>query len=455
MSKKRIDRDAILNASRAMATKAKPTPAPVRQPVAMAHPDRTDFKRLDLYEQIRTQRDVGKMLGVNDPYFVEHQGRAAATTQIDGKTLINFASYDYLGLNGATELQDAAIEAIGNYGTSVSGSRPTSGERPFHRALEADLAQLYESEAALVFVSGHATNVSTIGELLGSADLVIYDGFSHNSVVTGCKLSGATRKTFKHNDFDDLERILSQERDKYEHVLIIVEGLYSMDGDLPDLARAIEIKERYEAWLMVDEAHSLGVLGATGKGLFEEQSIDPRKVDIWMGTMSKTLSGCGGYICGSQDLIDILKFFASGFMYSVGLSAPLAVAAQTALAMMQKEPWRVQKLQSNGRYFLDHAKQAGLDTGLSAGFCVVPVIVGDSLRAVKLSNNLFARGIYAFPITYPAVPMNEARLRFFVTAEHSEAQLQTAIDITVEELRKLEEEGFSLLSTLAGQGEDG
>lgn len=455
MSKTRIDRDAILNASRAMATRAKPTSSPARQPAASSDPERTDFKRLDLYEQIRTQREAGKMLGVTDPYFIEHQGRASATTMIDGREILNFASYDYLGLNGVAELQDAAIEAIGIYGTSVSGSRPTSGERPFHRALEADLARLYDSEAALAFVSGHATNVSTIGDLLGSSDLVIYDGFSHNSVVTGCKLSGATRKTFKHNDFDDLDRILSEERDRYDHVLIIIEGLYSMDGDMPDLARAIEIKERHDAWLMVDEAHSLGTLGATGKGLFEQQSIDPRKVDIWMGTMSKTLSACGGYICGSQALIDILKFFASGFMYSVGLPAPLAVAARTALNLMQQEPWRVQKLQSNGRYFLQHAKQAGLDTGLSAGFCVIPVIVGDSLRAVKLSNILLERGIYAFPITYPAVPMNEARLRFFITAEHSEEQLQTALDITAEELNKLEEEGFSLLASLADHSEDG
>ncbi|TLP42391.1 aminotransferase class I/II-fold pyridoxal phosphate-dependent enzyme [Cohaesibacter sp. CAU 1516] len=455
MSKTRIDRDAILNASRAMATKTKPAPTPSRQPTAAANPDRTDFKRLDLYEQIRIQREAAKTLGVTNPYFIEHQGRASATTRIDGKTVLNFASYDYLGLNGLPEIQDAAIDAIGTYGTSVSGSRPTSGERPFHRELEADLARLYESEAALVFVSGHATNVSTIGELLGSADLVIYDGFSHNSVVTGCKLSGAARKTFKHNDFDDLERILSEQRNQYDHVLIIVEGLYSMDGDLPDLARAIELKERYQAWLMVDEAHSLGVLGKTGKGLFEQQSIDPRKVDIWMGTMSKTLSGCGGYICGKQELIDILKFFASSFMYSVGLSAPLAVAAKASLQVMQQEPWRVEKLQSNGRYFLDHAKQAGLDTGLSAGFCVVPVIVGDSLRAVKLANNLLERGVYAFPITHPAVPMNEARLRFFITAEHSEEQLQQAIDITAEELRKLEAEGFSLLSSLAGQIEAG
>ncbi len=455
MSKNRIDRDAILNASRAMASKAKPAPVPKRQAVASPRQDRTDFKRLELYEQIRTQREMGKTLGVIDPYFIEHQGRASATTQIDGRTILNFASYDYLGLNGLAEVQDAAIEAIGTYGTSVSGSRPTSGERSFHRALEDDLAKLYDSEAALVFVSGHATNVSTIGELLGSSDLVIYDGYSHNSVVTGCKLSGATRKTFKHNDFNDLERILSQERDKYEHVLIIVEGLYSMDGDMPDLARAVEIKERYDAWLMVDEAHSLGVLGATGKGLFEQQSIDPRKVDIWMGTMSKTLSGCGGYICGSQAMIDILKFFASGFMYSVGLSAPLAVASKASLEVMQQEPWRVEKLQANGRYFLEHAKAAGLDTGLSAGFCVVPVIVGDSLRAVKLSNTLLERGVFAFPITYPAVPMNEARLRFFITAEHSEEQLQTAIDITAEELRKLEEEGFSLITSIASKNEEG
>nr|WP_321481906.1 aminotransferase class I/II-fold pyridoxal phosphate-dependent enzyme [uncultured Cohaesibacter sp.] len=449
MSKQQFDRDAILNLSRSMAKGVAPKPATTREARTKADRSKTDFATLDLYQQITFQRQMAQKLQTKDPYFVLHEARAGATTIVDGKELINFASYDYLGLNGLDEVHDAAKAAIDKFGTSVSGSRPTSGERPFHSVLERQLSDLYESEAALVFVSGHATNVSTIGELLGPTDLVVFDAYSHNSVTTGCKLSGATRRSFKHNDLDDLERILEETRSAHDRVMIIAEGLYSMDGDMPDLARLVEIKERFAAWLLVDEAHSLGVLGATGKGLFEQQGVDPGKIDIWMGTMSKTMSGCGGYICGNQVLIDILKFFASGFMYSVGLSAPLAVAGSKSLEIMQREPWRVEKLQSNGRYFMKAAQAAGLDTGLSAGFCVVPVIVGDSLRAVTLSNKLKERGVYAFPITYPAVPMNCARLRFFISATHSEEQLQQAVDVTAEELRKLEDANFSISTSLS------
>ena len=449
MSKQQFDREAILNLSRSMAQGGTSKPAPTREARTKADRSKTDFATIDLYQQIAIQRQMAAKLQTRDPYFVLHETRAGATTIVDGKELINFASYDYLGMNGLEEVQQAAKDAIDAFGTSVSGSRPTSGERPFHAALEKQLADLYEAEAALIFVSGHATNVSTIGELLGPTDLVLFDAYSHNSVTTGCKLSGATRRSFKHNDLDDLERILEETRSSHDRVMIVVEGLYSMDGDTPDLARLVEIKERHAAWLMVDEAHSLGVLGATGKGLFEQQGVDPKQIDIWMGTMSKTMSGCGGYICGNQILIDILKFFASGFMYSVGLSAPLAMAGSKSLEIMQREPWRVQKLQSNGQFFMHAAQKAGLDTGLSAGFCVIPVIVGDSLRAVKLSNNLMDRGIYAFPITYPAVPMNSARLRFFISAMHTEEQLQTAVDITAEELRKLEEANFSIATSLS------
>lgn len=456
MTKKTLDRDALLSRSRAMAKKPSGNVAGPAASVRIerkSDPSRTDFTSLDLYQQIKIQRQAAEMLGTKDPYFQLHEGRAAATTRIDGKELINFASYDYLGLNGLDDVQNAARAAIGAYGTSVSGSRPTSGERPLHRDLEDRLAALYQSEAALVFVSGHATNVSVIGELLGTSDLVLYDGYSHNSIVTGCKLSGAMRRTFKHNDCDDLERILSESRDRYERVLIIVEGLYSMDGDSPDLARLVEIKSQFDCWLMVDEAHSLGVLGKTGKGIFEEQSVDPQKIDIWMGTMSKTMSGCGGYICGSQPLIDIMKFFASGFMYSVGLAPPLAAAGIASIDLMLKQPERVTHLQENGRFFMQQAKRAGLDTGLSGGFCVVPIVVGDSLRAVQLSNNLQDRGIFAFPITYPAVPMQEARLRFFITADHSRAQLQQAVDITAEELAKLEAANFSLEGRMQALGD--
>jgi 7-keto-8-aminopelargonate synthetase-like enzyme len=260
---------------------------------------------------------------------------------------------------------------------------------------------------------------------------------AHNSILVGAKLSGAERRSFPHNDIASLDALLSAMRDRYENVLIAVEGLYSMDGDYPDLPALLELKRRYGAWLMVDEAHSLGVLGRRGYGLFEHFSVDPRQVDIWMGTLSKTLSACGGYIAGSAQLIDYLKFIAGGYVYSVGMSPVLAAAAVASLDLMRREPERVTRLQANGAYFVERAKKARLNTGMSAGLSVVPIIVGDSLRTVSLAQKIYNRGIYALPIIPPGVPDKSARLRFFITAEHSKEQIEQAVAVTAEESARL------------------
>jgi 8-amino-7-oxononanoate synthase len=286
-------------------------------------------------------------------------------------------------------------------------------------------------------VSGHATNVTTIGHLVGAKDLVVYDSMAHNSILVGAKLSGAERRSFAHNDISALDALLSAIRDRYENVLIAVEGLYSMDGDYPDLAALIDVKRRYGAWLMVDEAHSLGVLGRRGYGLFEHFDINPREVDIWMGTLSKTLSACGGYIAGSAQLIDYLKFIAGGYVYSVGMSPVLAAAAVASLDLMRREPERVARLQANGAHFVERARKARLNTGLSAGHSVVPIIVGDSLRTVSLAQRIYNRGVYALPIIPPGVPDKSARLRFFITSEHSKQQIEQAVAITAEEAARL------------------
>jgi 8-amino-7-oxononanoate synthase len=208
---------------------------------------------------------------------------------------------------------------------------------------------------------------------MGPDDLIVHDELMHNSALIGAKLSRGTTLSFRHNDLDALEAVLREARGRHRLALIVVEGLYSMDGDVPDLPRLIELKERYGAWLMVDEAHGLGVLGPTGRGVWEHFGVDPNKIDIWMGTLSKTLGTCGGYICGARELIEILKFQAPGFVYSVGLSPPLAAASLAALALLKAEPERVARLQANGRLFVAEARAAGLDTGTSAGYAVVPM----------------------------------------------------------------------------------
>jgi 8-amino-7-oxononanoate synthase len=405
---------------------------------------RVTFADLPVYHSMSKQRNLAETLGVANPFYRSHDARSGATTVIDGRTLLNFASYDYLGLNQVPAVGEAAKAAIDAFGTSVSASRIVAGERPLHGELERALATFYGVDDCIAFVSGHATNVSTIGTLMNAGDLIVYDELMHNSALVGAELSGAKRLSFRHNRLDQLERILAEHRSQHKFVLIVVEGLYSMDGDFPDLPRLIDIKKRYGAWLMVDEAHALGVMGETGHGIHEHFAVDPREVDIWMGTLSKTLSSCGGYVCGSKELIEILKFQAPGFVYSVGLSAPATAAALAALALIEAEPERVKRLQHNGRFFLEQAKAQGLDTATSEGYSVVPVIVGDSLKAVRLTERLLARGVNALPIIYPAVPMKAARVRFFITADHTEEQIRTAVSITREEIDALSRGIFGL-----------
>jgi 8-amino-7-oxononanoate synthase len=393
-----------------------------------------NFSDLPAYRSILKHRDMGKLFGLANPFYRSHDARRGAETWIEGQKYINFASYDYLGLNDHSGVRDAAKVAIDRFGMSVSASRIVAGERPLHGALETALANFYGVESAIAFVSGHATNVSTIGTLLSPGDLILHDELAHNSVIVGAKLSRATTYTFRHNDLNSLERMLEQHRSLHKNVLIAVEGLYSMDADVANLPGVIALKEKYGAWLMVDEAHALGVLGPNGRGTAEHFGIDAKSVDIWMGTLSKALASCGGYIAGKRELTDILKYQAPGLVYSVGLSPPLAAGALAALEALKTKPERIRRLQANGKLFLLLAKAAGLDTGNSEGYAIVCVIVGDSIDTVRIAERLLARGLNVLPIIYPAVPLKTARLRFFITSEHTEAHIRNAVQTMREEL---------------------
>jgi 8-amino-7-oxononanoate synthase len=420
---------------------APPSPSP-------SFPPARPFADLPAYPELKKQSAAAELLGVGNPFFRAHEGRAGATTQIAGRSLVNFGSYDYLGCNQDRTVAQAAKAAIDAFGTSVSASRVVAGERALHRQLEHKLAALYDADDAVVFVSGHATNVATLGELMGPKDLVLADALIHNSVLVGAELSGAARRSFPHNDLAALRQMLAASRAQFENVLIVAEGLYSMDGDVPDLPALIAIKREFGAWLMLDEAHALGVLGGRGRGTAEHFGVDPRNIDICMGTLSKTLAGCGGFIAGSTALVETLKCRASGFVYSVGMPAPMAAAALASLELLEREPERVARLGANGRQFLALAKAAGLDTGLAQGFAIIPVMIGDSLRAAKLASRLFERGFNVMPIVYPAVPTQSARLRFFLSSEHDQAQLEAAIAATQEELALLAAANFGLAGIL-------
>lgn len=415
------------------------------RPVAVAAKEKTtrfdsrftDFTKHPEYEQIQLQSMFAEHSNIKTPYFRCHDTRAGSQSRIAGADIVNFGSYDYLGLNQAKEISKAAQEAIEHFGTSVSASRIVAGERQIHRDLEAKIAGIYETDDAIVYVSGHATNVSTIAAILNSKDLILYDAWAHNSIKMGAKLSGATIRNFNHNDPDALEAILKSCRHQYERVLVVIEGLYSMDGDTPDLARFVDVKTRYQTWLMVDEAHALGVLGKTGRGIAEEQNIPFNQIDIWMGTLSKTLASCGGYIAGSQALIKLLKFKSPGFVYSVGLPAPAAAAAIAAIDLMQTDPSRVARLREISIFALESAKRAGLNTGVGEGYAVIPIMIPDSIKAVTLATAMLERGFNMLPIIYPAVPIRDARLRLFLSADHNKEQITAAINALNEEVQKL------------------
>jgi 8-amino-7-oxononanoate synthase len=372
--------------------------------------------------------EAAVLLGIPNPYFHVHEGTAKNVTRVAGRELVNFSSYNYLGLSGDPRVLDEVDRAVRTYGTSVSASRVASGERPFHRALESELAAAQGVDDALVFTAGHMTNVNVIGHVMKPADLVIHDELAHDSLLQGIKLSGAGRRAFRHDDFEHLEKLLRELRGHHQKCLIVVEGVYSMDGDLCALPEYVRLKKKYGCLLMVDEAHSFGVCGPRGCGIGEHFAragqVDPKDVDIWMGTLSKSLASCGGWVGGSAALIRYLRYTAPGFVYSAGITPANGVAALTSLRLMLQEPWRVAKLQANAKRFHDALVSRGVNTGpATGGSGVIPAITGNSMHALLLSARLREQGVNAQPIVYPAVADDAARLRFFLSSTHTDAEL--------------------------------
>ncbi len=402
-------------------------------------PQHYDIAQFPEYAQLKRQEAM--LIGVAGqvPYFRVDQGNSTTPgiANIQGRQLVNFCVYDYLGMAADPHVAKAATDAILRYGVSAGASRLVAGHKQVHEDLESGLAKFLGTSAAITFVSGHATNVTAIGHLLSPGDLIAHDMLAHNSIIQGAKLSGATVRAFAHNDWQALDAFLEHERHRYRRVLIAIEGVYSMDGDWPDLPKFIELKKKHKALLLVDEAHSLGTLGVTGRGIGEHFGVHRPDVDLWMGTLSKSLSACGGYIAGSSELVEYMRYTAPGFIYSVGLSPPVAAAALAALEVIQEQPQRVARLRELSQLFLECAKAAGLNTGLASGSPVVPVIVGNSVKCLKLSQALFDRGVNVQPILHPAVSEAAARLRFFITTNHSPEQIRAAVLATSEELARL------------------
>lgn len=400
-------------------------------------PEDYRFDQLPEYRKLKRTMGQFELTGVPNPYFTVHEGTVRDTTKIAGRELISFASYNYLGMSGDPEVNQAVIDAVTKYGTSVSASRLVSGEKDLHGQLEREIAEWVGAEASIVMVGGHATNETTIGHVVGPGDLILHDALSHNSIVQGAILSGARRRAFPHNDWQELDSVLNEVRSSYRRVLVVIEGVYSMDGDHPKLDKFVEVKNRHKAWLMVDEAHSIGTMGATGRGIGEHCGIDGRDVDLWMGTLSKSFGSCGGYIAGCNELIELLKYTAPGFVFSVGLSPSNAAAALASLRTLRKHPERVTTLRARSKLFLSEAKRLGLNTGQSNETPVVPIITGNSLHALLLSRKMFDAGVNVQPILYPAVEESAARLRYFINCTHSEDQIRYAVKHTAEAMQQI------------------
>ncbi|WP_129656831.1 aminotransferase class I/II-fold pyridoxal phosphate-dependent enzyme [Rothia halotolerans] len=370
------------------------------------------------------------------PYYLEHEGVADATTSIGGEEYISFGSYNYLGLTGHPSVVRAAQEAVSRYGTSCSAARILSGNRPLHTQLETSISRLVGTEDAAVLVSGHGTNMSVIPHLYGPQDIVFHDALAHDSILQGIRASGAARHSFPHNRTDLLERALRSRRRSFRRALIVTEGIFSMDGDVADLPELVRLAKEHGAHLMVDEAHSIGVLGARGGGICEELGVDPHDVDLLMGTLSKSLASCGGYIAGHSALVQHLRFSLSGLVFSAAITPPNAASALAALEMIEQEPGRLRTLRENSRHFLDGARARGLEVGDAIGAAVVPVIIGDSGRTIEVSRGLHDAGISVNPIVFPAVAENLSRLRFFITQDHTREQLDAALDATADLLSR-------------------
>ncbi|GGT14605.1 MULTISPECIES: type I polyketide synthase [Streptomyces] len=405
-----------------------PAPAPALDTApAAAGPLPEEHTRIECFPEIAAHRERLSLLdrtGLANPYFLVHEGGMTDTTVVGGRTLLSFSGYNYLGMATHPAVGAAAREAVARFGTSASASRLLSGSRPVHLELDAELADLLGCEAAVTLANGHATNVTVIGHLVGPGDLVVHDSLAHDSILQGCRLSGATRRPFPHNDAAALDALLAQVRHQYRRVLVVVEGVYSMDGDIADLPALVDVKRRHGALLMIDEAHSIGTVGTTGRGVGEHFGVDRPDVEIWSGTLSKALASCGGYVAGSRRLVEYLRYTVPGFVYSAGLTPADAAAALAAVRLLRAEPERVARLRENAALFAGLAREAGIDIGVSRDTPVVPCIVGDSTRTLRLAQALYQEGVSVNPILYPAVPEELARLRFFVTSEHTPEQIR-------------------------------
>ena len=364
------------------------------------------------------------------PYFKSlAHGNYPRYRDISGQKVVNLSAYDYLGLNENSHVRNAAKKSIEKYGISTAASRVVSGQFDIHSALENKIANFTGMESSVSFVSGHATNVTTISHLFGKGHIIICDQYAHNSIELGALSSGARMLRFHHNNLEKLENILRKFED--QKMVVCIEGLYSMDGDIPPIKDIIDLKHKYGFALYVDDSHGLGTMGQTGRGICEEAGINPSEIDVLMGTHSKSLGSCGGFIAGSLELIEYLKFTSPGFIFSTGLPAPLVAAALASLEILDKNPFMVQELRDKSSYLASK-----LDKTRKTDSPIISIPV-DFQHCYEVARTCQENGVRVFPVTYPAVSKNKSRIRLFVSRLHTYEDLDFAAETIQNVLYKI------------------
>ena len=374
-----------------------------------------------------TQRvDEGKKANLyyyNQPITELNGG---AKVLVNGREMGMYASYSYLGLIGHPRINRAAKAAVDRFGTGTHGVRSLAGSLVIHRELEETISTFKRAEAAVTYSSGYVTNLTVVSTLLGREDYVISDKLNHASIVDGCMMSGAKFMRFRHNDMESLEIRLKQ-IPAGAAKLVIVDAVFSMDGDIIDLPTVVKLCKKYNAWLMVDEAHSVGVLGKTGRGIEEHFGLEG-SVDLKMGTLSKTIPSIGGYVAGKKDVIEFLRHASRGYIFSAALPPAQTAAANEAFKVILDEPWRIAKLETNSRQFIQGLKSRGFDTLLTET-AIVPVLCGQDEVAFAVTRDSQKAGVFVLPVVSPAVPVGLARLRATVTAAHEAEDIEFAMDV--------------------------
>jgi 8-amino-7-oxononanoate synthase len=357
-----------------------------------------------------------------------------AFVEVDGERMLMMSSYSYLGLNGDPRISAAAREAIDEYGTATHGVRLLAGSLPIHRELEKTIARLKGVPDAIVYASGYAANVGTIAALCGPRDRVFVDMVDHASIIDGCRLSGARYRMFRHNNPDDLDQKLRQMDSPVGFRLVVVDGVYSMSGDIAPLPELREVCDQHGALLMVDEAHSMGMIGSRGLGVddhFEREDL----VDIRMGTLSKAIPSVGGYVAGPARLVEFLKHASRPFIFSAALPPAQTAAALSALRILEEEPWRARHTQEMALQLRTRLRDAGLDIGRTAT-AIIPLMTGSDQRAFDLSTACRREAVVALPVVAPAVRPGRARLRVTVTAAHQEEDVELAAKVFIAAARR-------------------